>query len=185
MVAVRDYPSISRDASVLDGILALEQAQLHELQQDPTRHRDRGVLVTNDRGDIVGKLSMWAIIACLEPRYDHAPGATASSKAASRIGSARSVIDAMMKSSHRWRNRLSVVAEKTGHLKVGDLVHAPRPSQLIDEQASLETAIHQLVAAHYRSLLVTRQTRIVGVLRTVDVFEAVCSLIKGDDVDVS
>ena len=183
MVPVENYATISVDASILDGILALKEAQRREFLDDPERHRDRAVLVQDAHGQIIGKLSMWSIIGCLEPNYEHVKGGVASSKAASRVGSAREVIDEMMQSAHLWRSRLRSIADETAHLKIRDLLHEPRQKEIIDEDASLEKAIHQLVAGHFMSLLVTRGDRIVGLLRLVDVFEAVCRAIRREEYE--
>ena len=81
-VPAEDYASVSLDASVLEGILALKKAQQREFRDDPERHRDRAVLVKDAQGVIVGKLSMWSIVGCLEPNYGRAKGGAASLKAA-------------------------------------------------------------------------------------------------------
>ena len=180
-VPIEDYASVSLDASLLEGILALKEAQQRIFHDDPERHRDRAVLVKDSRGEIIGKLSMWSIIGCLEPNYGRAKGGVASSKAAARVGSARIQIEGIMKSSHLWRSRLRTIANDTAPLKVKDLLHKVRPAELIDENATLETAIHQLVNGHFMSLLVTREGRIIGILRLVDVFEAVCRMIRRED----
>jgi len=182
MVPVEDYASVSLDASILEGILALKQAQQREFRDDPERHRDRAVLVKDAMGKIVGKLSMWSIIGCLEPNFGRVKGGAASSKAASRVGSARIMIQGMMESSHLWRSRLGTIATDTAPMRVKDLLHEFRPKELIDQNASLETAIHQLASGHFMSLLVTTRGRIVGILRLVDVFEAVCGLIRPEDL---
>ena len=182
MVPVAHYASVPLGASIREGILALKEAQLREFREEPGRHRDRAVLVTDPAGEIVGKLSMWSIIGCLEPNYEKTRGGVASSKAASRVGSARGVIAGVMQSSHRWRSRLRTIADDTAALQVQDLLRAFRKNELIDENASLERAIHQLVTGHFMSLLVTREGRIVGILRLVDVFEAVCGMISGEGV---
>lgn len=178
MLPAGDYASIHQDASILEGILALKEAQQREFEDDPGRHRDRAVLVKDAQGEIIGKLSMWSIIGCLEPNYDRVLGGAASSKAASRIGSARTMIGEMMESSYLWRSRLRTIADESAHLTIKDLLHAPREKELIDEAASLERAIHQLVAGHFMSLLVTRDGRIAGILRLVDVFDAVSRMIR-------
>jgi len=180
-VPAEDYASVSLDASVLEGILALKKAQQREFRDDPERHRDRAVLVKDAQGVIVGKLSMWSIVGCLEPNYGRAKGGAASLKAASRVGSARLQIERIMESSHLWRSRLKTIANDTAPLRVKDVLRKLRPKELIDENSSLETAIHQLVAGHFMSLLVTRDGRIVGILRLVDVFEAVCNMIGSED----
>jgi CBS domain-containing protein len=178
MLPAGDYASIHQDASILEGILALNEAQQREFEDDPGRHRDRAVLVKDAQGEIIGKLSMWSIIGCLEPKYDRVLGGSASSKAASRVGSARTMIGEMMESSYLWRSRLRTIADESAHLTIKDLLHAPREKELIDEAASLERAIHQLVAGHFMSLLVTRDGRIIGLLRLVDVFDAVSRMIR-------
>lgn len=182
MVPVEDYASIPQGASILEGILALKKAQRRKFRDDPERHRDRAILVKDAQGEIIGKLSMWSIIGCLEPSYNRVKGGAASSKAASRVGSGRDVIEESMQSAHLWRSRLRTIADETANMKIQDLMHAPREKELIDEGSSVETAIHQLVAGHFMSLLVTRNSRIIGILRLVDVFEAVCSLIRREDV---
>lgn len=181
MVPFENYASVSLEASIIEGILALKDAQQRAFREDPERHRDRAVLVKGPQGEIVGKLSMWSIIGCLEPSFGRVKGGAASSKAASRVGSARIKIDEIMESSHLWRSRLRTLADDTASLRVKDLLHELRPQELTDENASLETAIHQLVAGHFMSLLVTREGRIVGILRLVDVFEAVCRMIRRED----
>jgi len=185
MVPVEDYASVSLEASIIEGIFALKEAQQRAFRKDPEKHRDRAVLVKGPKGEIVGKLSMWSIIGCLEPSYGRAKGGAASSKAASRVGSARIKIDEIMESSHLWRSRLSTLADDTALLRVKDLLHEPRPKELIDENSSLQTAIHKLVAGHFMSLLVTREGRIVGILRLVDVFEAVCRMIRREDTQAT
>jgi len=181
MVPVEDYASIPVGASILEGILALKKAQQREFEDDPERHRDRAVLVLDPQGEVIGKLSMWSIIGCLELSFNRVKGGAATSKAASRVGSAQAFINEIAESSHLWRSRLRTIADETAHLKVQDLLHAPRKKELIDEGSSLEKAMHQLVAGHFMSLLVTRDDRIVGILRLVDVFEAVCRMIRRED----
>jgi len=181
MVPAEDYASVSLEASIIEGILTLKEAQQRGFRENPERHRDRAVLVKSSQGEIVGKLSMWSIIGSLEPNYGRTKGGAASSKAASRVGSARIKIDQIMESSHLWRSRLHTLANDAAPLRIKDLLHELRPKELIDENSSLETAIHQLVAGHFMSLLVTRKGRIVGILRLVDVFEAVCRVIGRED----
>jgi predicted transcriptional regulator len=53
------------------------------------------------------------------------------------------------------------------------LIHAPVEGEFVEEDASLAEAIHQLALEHHQSLLVTRNNKIVGVLRQVDIFKEV------------
>ena len=125
MVLAEDYASIPIDASILEGILALEQAQQRAFREDPERHRDRAVLVRDPQGEIIGKLSMGVILGCLEPSYDRAAGGAASSKASSRSGSARAMMEEVVGASHLWRSRLRHIADETTHLKIRDMLRPP------------------------------------------------------------
>ena len=49
---------------------------------------------------------------------------------------------------------------------------------LIDLEASLDIAIHQLVLGNHLSLLVTEKDEIVGILRVADVFAVVFHTMK-------
>jgi len=50
----------------------------------------------------------------------------------------------------------------------------------VKESATFDEAVHMLIIGHHQSLLVTdrKGEQVVGVLRLVDVFEEICSLIK-------
>jgi CBS domain-containing protein len=50
--------------------------------------------------------------------------------------------------------------------------------EYVDENATLDQAIHQLVMGNLASLLVTRGEEIVGILRLSDVFNEICERVK-------
>ena len=56
------------------------------------------------------------------------------------------------------------------HLLMTEIVVTPTEGEFISEDASLEVAIHQLIMVNNQSLLVTRDKKIVGILRLTDVF---------------
>jgi CBS domain-containing protein len=49
----------------------------------------------------------------------------------------------------------------------------PKEGEMIEPDAPLGEAIHQLVLGHHQSLLVIEDQRVVGILRLADVFQAV------------
>lgn len=63
-------------------------------------------------------------------------------------------------------------------LKVEDFMQAPSEGEFIDHEETLETAIMQLVLGHHLSLLATRDSQIVGILRLTDAFAAVFHTMK-------
>lgn len=72
-----------------------------------------------------------------------------------------------------WKKPLKYLATKASNVLVRDLTPKLPPYELIDEEAPLEEAIHQLLKHRAFSLIVTRKKKPVGVLRIVDVFEHV------------
>ena len=68
--------------------------------------------------------------------------------------------------------------ERAAQMKLKDFVKPPEETEHVDENASLSEAIHQLVLYPHHSLLVTRQKKIVGILRLSDVFATICDRIS-------
>ena len=57
-------------------------------------------------------------------------------------------------------------------------MQTPSEGEFVNENTSLNTAVHQLITGHHLSLLVTQKKKIVGVLRMSDVFAAAFHVIK-------
>jgi predicted transcriptional regulator len=73
---------------------------------------------------------------------------------------------------------LEEICRKAGEQTVKKFMHTPGEGEYVSEDASLEVPIHQLVMGHHQSLLVTREEKIVGILRLTDVFAAVFHKMK-------
>ena len=181
MVAKDKYATISADATLRDATLALYAAQLEELSLNPTRHRDRAVLAIDAHGEVYGKLAMLDVLRGLEQRYDRVEGSRASSRAASRIGFARYVIESMGNDVGLWNRPLTNLVEKASAVKVRQLVPAIAAGESVDEDASIDAALHQLIMGRFQSLFVTRNGNIVGILRLTDVYEEISWLLRRFD----
>jgi predicted transcriptional regulator len=58
-------------------------------------------------------------------------------------------------------------------------MYTPTEGEYIEETASLNEAIHQLIMGSHRSLLVLNEKKnIVGILKLTDVFAEVCTIVK-------
>jgi predicted transcriptional regulator len=77
-----------------------------------------------------------------------------------------------------WRKPLEDLCKKAAEIRVKQIMHTPGEGELVEEDASLDVAIHQLVMGHHQSLLVARDGEIVGILRLSDVFKEICERIK-------
>jgi CBS domain-containing protein len=171
MVPLEDYATVSQDATLYEAVVALEETQM---RSHLTRYPHRAVLVLDDSGNTVGKLSQWDLIKALEPRYREMTDA----KSLSRFGLSRDYIRSMVKSQGLWQKPLDNLAEKASRIKVKEVMYTPAEGEYVEENATLDEGIHQLIMGHHQSLLVTRGTRVVGILRLIDVFFVISKMIK-------
>ena len=173
MVPLEEYATVSKEATLREAILALEKAQM---TLDPSRHKHRAILVLDESGKVVSKITMKNILIALEPNYGKMEG----TGVLERSGYSPDLIRSMLENSALWTEPLQFFSERAAKLKVGDLIYAPSEDEYIDENATLGEAIHQLMMYPFLSLLVTSGEAVVGILRLSDVFTKVCDIIKGD-----
>ena len=173
MVPLEAYATVTREATLREAIIALEMAQV---TLDPSRHKHRAILVLDDSGKVIGKITMKNILMALEPNYGKVEG----TGVLERSGHSPDLIRSMLENNVLWTEPLQFFRERAAKLKVGDLIHAPSEDEYIDENATLGEAIHQMIVNPYLSLLVTSGDEVLGILRLSDVFAKICDVIKGD-----
>ena len=171
MVPLKKYATVPLEATLREAVLALEKAQM---TLDPSRHKHRAILVLDEHGKVVSKLTMKAILIALEPKYGKVEG----TGVLERSGFSPDLIKSMLEDNALWAKPLQFVRERATKLKVGDFIQTPSDSEYIDENATLGKAAHQLIVQPHLSLLVTSGDEVVGILRLSDVFSKVCDIIK-------
>lgn len=171
MVHLGDYATVSEDATLYDAVLALEAAQR---SVGPGRERHCAILVRDKGGRIIGKLSRWSILKGIEPRYKHIEDLTETS----RFGFSPEFLRSMLVEYGLFRTALEDLCRKAAEANVKEMMRTPDEVEFIEETATLDQAIHQLVMGHLASLLVTRGGEVVGVLRLSDVFAEICERVK-------
>jgi len=82
-----------------------------------------------------------------------------------------------MKNYGLWNLPLTDLCRKAAQSKVKDIMYTPAQGEHVKEDASVNQAIHQLIIGHHQSLLVVRGKEIVGILRLIDVFSEICTMI--------
>ncbi|MDF1591614.1 MAG: CBS domain-containing protein [Desulfobacterales bacterium] len=171
MVPLAQYATVPENATMFEAIIALEKAQ-QEFNQSQYRHR--AILVYDNNKQIVGKVSQLDILKALEPKYEQIED----TKSISRLGYSRQFLKKMMDQFNLWNKPLDDICKKAGSTKVKDFMYTPTEGEYIEESATLDQGIHQLIVGHHQSLLVTREKEIVGILRVTDVFHEICTTIK-------
>jgi CBS domain-containing protein len=173
MVPLSEYATVTENATLYDAVLALEEAQ-ENFEDKHTRYRHRAILMLDKNGKVVGKLSQLDVLRALEPKYqDMIQG-----QGSQRFGFTKKFMQSMLEDYSLFANPLDDICRKAGEQPVNKFMHTPTEGEYISEDASLEVAIHQLIMGQHQSLLVTRDDKIVGILRLTDVFAAVFHKMK-------
>jgi len=171
MVPLAEYATVSENATLNEAILAMEAAQKNVEQG---REKHRAILVLDKNRRVVGKLTQWDVSAGIEPEYRAIENITETS----RFGFSPEYIRSMMKEYGLWRKPLADLCRKASEISVKDIMSKPAPGEYIEEDASLDEAIHLLVMGRYQSLLVKKGNSITGILRMSDVFKGICDKVR-------
>jgi CBS domain-containing protein len=171
MAPLSEYAVVSKDATVLDMVLALEEARD---KVDPRIYKHRSVLVEDEKHQIIGKFTYVDMLKALEPRYEEIGDVDRMS----RFGLSPDFVKFLREHFCLWEGTFQELCEKVAHHKVGDMFLEPGRHLYIGDEADLADAVHQMVMNNEVSLLVTRNDVIVGIIRLIDAFEKVCEQIK-------
>jgi len=173
MVPLSEYATVTEDATLYEAVLSLEEAQ-ENFEDKHTRYRHRAILMLDKGGNVLGKLSQLDVLRALEPKYqDMIQG-----RGSQRFGFTKQFMQSMLEDYSLFTSPLDDICRKAGEQPVKKFMHTPTEGEYVSEDASLEVAIHQLIMGQHQSLLVTRDEKIVGILRLTDVFAAVFHKMK-------
>jgi CBS domain-containing protein len=167
MVPFSEYASVRVGTTLLDALRALEQAQE---AYSMSKYEHRAVLVLDEQERVVGKISQLRVLKAIESVFvGH------QEMEGLRKFNFSDTYLANLKEKQRLRGQVltreSLVA--AAGKKVEEFMQKPTPGEYVAEDASLDTAIHMLTAGAHLSLLVTKNEKIIGILRISDVFAAV------------
>ena len=171
MVPLSEYATVPEGSTLFDAVLAMEKAQE---EFDHTKYRHRAVLILNKNKQVIGKLGQMDVLRALEPKEENPDEIDE----LSHFGFSSDFVHKMHKQRRMRAAPLRVLCRKAFKLKVEDFMQTPSEGGIIDHAETLEAAIMQLVAGQHLSLLVTRDSRIVGLLRLTDAFAAVFHTMK-------
>jgi len=162
MIPVSSYVTIKEDHTLYDVFQVLE-----ENKKDSTKHAHRDAIVVNNKGDFKGKVTMIDLFRALEPNYkklivDYKKGVLQKDY----------VMKAVM-DFNLWREPMKNLCERGAGIKVSEVMHVPETHEYIQEDESLEKALHEYVMGVHQPLIVKKGDKITGILRFGDLFEVV------------
>lgn len=174
MVPISEYATVPEAATLFEAVLALEKAQ-EQFQQN--RYSHRAVLVMDSQGEVIGKLSQMDFLCALEPKDENLEQI----RKFKQFGFSRKAVALQQEEYLKTSTPVLDVYSKAAKMNVTQFMQRPTEGEYVDQNASLDMALHQLTAGSNLSLLVTRDASIVGVLRLADVFAAVYHTMKASE----
>jgi CBS domain-containing protein len=169
MIPLESYPSISENATLMEAILAFEEALR---QRDRTRQPFRAVLVLDDRGNIVGKIGQLAFLKALEPKRAIMDDLSK----ISQVGVTREFLESVASNFELFGHDFSDLCYQARHRKVREVMHSL--TEYIDREASLVEAVQKMVLWQTLSVLVKDGDNFVGLLRLSDLCQEVAQEMK-------
>jgi CBS domain-containing protein len=173
MVPLDEYATVDEDATLYEAVIALEKAH-EELDRSRYTYLHRAILVLDKNKNVVGKISQLDALRALEPKYAEIGDLAG----AGRGGFSPQFIRSMLQRYSLLEGPLGAVCSAAAKIKVKDFMYTPKEGEYVSEEATLNEAIHQIVMGHHQSLLVTRNSGIVGILRLTDVFKHIFQTMK-------
>ncbi len=171
MVPISEYATVPKGATLYEAVLALEKAQE---EFDHSKYHHRAVLILDTDNRVIGKLSQLGVLRAIEPKNEQ----TDKIDDVSRFGFSEGFINTMREQYRLEGALLGDIGKTAMNVKVENIMKTPSEGEYVEENTSLEVAIHQLVSGLRLSLLVTRGDEIVGILRMSDVFAAIFHTMK-------
>jgi CBS domain-containing protein len=172
MIPLSEYATVTVGATLYEAVLALEEAQL---DFDLTRYRHRAILVLDERGDVVGKMSQLDVLRALEPKYNDM---LKQGQHQQHYGLSKKYMESIMAEFNLWDNDLSSICRKSGAQPVTKFMRTLTEGEYVDENTTMAEAVHQLVMSNSQSLMVTQDNKIIGILRLTDVFASIFHTMK-------
>ncbi|TKB10001.1 CBS domain-containing protein [Desulforhopalus sp. IMCC35007] len=167
MVPISEYATVEIGTPLIEAIQALEVAQGMYTE---SKYQHRAVLVLDKSGNVVGKITQIRALKAIEPDFDFLHDIE-------DIKKFKFSEDYLVQLRTVYREKSKIINTETltaaANKKVEEFMQDHSPGEYIDENGSIDQAIHKIVSGKHLSLLVTNGDRITGILRVADVFTAV------------
>lgn len=170
MVPTERFPRISSQATLYEGLSALETAQEKFLSGESEQ---RILLVEDETGKVMGKLSPIDLLGGLETNYQRIDV----EKSLTRFG-LRYVWTSMQKDYDLWENPFKDLCRKAEKVRIKDFLKPPSEGQIVALGDPLNKCFHLFVMNRHDALFVMESGRIVGLLRFSDVYRKAAATMK-------
>jgi hypothetical protein len=169
MIPIDQFPKISDSATFFEAVTTLETAQEKFLSG---KSGQRILLVENDQGKIIGKISPIDMFRGLEANYNQVNV----EETLKRYGY-KDIWETMKKDYQLWEDPFKDLCRKAVSVRVKDFIQ-PSEGQLVTPEDKLTKCFHLFVMHRYDSLFVSQNDEIIGLIRFSDVYRKVSQTMK-------
>lgn len=162
MIPISNYVTVKQTDSLVDVLQALEATR-----QSKSEHAHRDAIVVEESGVTTGKVTMLDVFRAMEPNYK---------KVEQSQKKGFLTVDFVMKpfkDFDLWMEPTKSLCERGGRLKVSEVMHTPEKTEYIQEDDTIEKALHLYVMGVHQPLIVKNGNTVTGVLRFGDLFEII------------
>lgn len=160
MIPVSEYVVIEEGGVLTDAFVALEEFSRDKGKARP--HRD--VLIARE-GVVVAKLTMLDMFKAFEPKYEHVDPARYQGRTLTT-----ELVEKLISEFGLWAEEGTPLCQKAGTCKISEAMHLPEQAEFVEEDDSVQLALHRYILGVHQPLLVRKNGTVTGVLRLGDVF---------------
>jgi CBS domain-containing protein len=165
MVPISTTSTVTKETALHEAVSAFDRAGEADTERGPA---PGNVLVVDEEGRPLGKLSDLDVMRSLEPAYQH----VGDLRTTNLSGMSSSFLRSMLQGFNLWQDPLGALCEKAAEIRIGDIDYMPISDPVLHENDPLSMAIHLMVTGRHSSLLVMDEEggKAVGVLHRSDMF---------------
>lgn len=173
MVPVAEMAAVNENGTFTEAVEGLAQV-LEEFKTG--KRKSRTLLVVNDAGKVVGKITPTDILRSLDTNYQMLLDKGVSAHVSKFSYLINSLSEGMQHTTQPWSGMCSRIAS----LKIKDFIKTPPSTQVIDADETMDEAIHRFVLVGHDALFVTDGNIFVGLLGLSPVYDRLVQKVKED-----
>ncbi|MCK9175979.1 MAG: CBS domain-containing protein [Desulforhopalus sp.] len=171
MRPLEEFPHISSQATFMEAVEALEKA---DQEYKSGKVPQRILLVCDETGKIVGKMSPMDVVQGLEPKYldIDIPESSSVSRLIQRAH------ESAKEELRLWQAPLGELCNKACLVKIHEFIKMPTPDHMVRIDDTMDKAFHLFVVERHDSLFVQDGQDIAGLIRFSDVYKKIREVMK-------
>lgn len=170
MVPADKFPKISQRATFYETLSVMEKAQEKFLSE---KSGQRIVLVENEQGKVIGKISPIDLFRGLEPNY-----ARVDAEETIKRSGLSYIWESMQRDLRLWENPFKDLCRKAADVRIEDFIKPPSEGQCVGMDDTLAKCFHLFVMNRHDALFVVENDAILGLLKFSDVYKKASQVMR-------